>query len=82
MNGHPNARAPNHDLQGWYTQALQYGLPPDPHVGEGISILAEIHASHYTRYPDNRGIQPRDLSITKDVVEALISAASLLVQGR
>ena len=53
-DGKPSARAPNHDLQGWYRIAVQYGLSADPHVADGIDILADLHASHYTRYPDNR----------------------------
>lgn len=79
MNGKQSTRVPNHDLQGWYNLARQYGLPADPHIAACINILSEIHESHYTRYPDNRNIRPRDLSVTNDVVEALISAASALI---
>ncbi len=81
-NGKQGARAPNHDLKGWYDLAQQYGLPTDLHIEDCIHILAEIHESHYTRYPDNRNIRPRDLSITNDVVEALISAATSLIHPR
>jgi hypothetical protein len=82
-NGKPSDRAPNHDLQGWYRLALQCGLPADPHVAEGIYILAEIHASHYTRYPDNRQIQIPDLSnVADDVVDRLIAAVSPSIYPR
>ncbi|MBU3889882.1 MULTISPECIES: hypothetical protein [Methylosinus] len=73
-NGMPNARAPNHDLKGWYAIALQHGLPADQHVAEGIDILAELHSSHYARYPDNRRASIPDISIiASDVVDRLIS---------
>lgn len=78
-NGHQKASASNHDLEGWYSLAIQYGLPTDAYIAEGIATVSEIHKSHYTRYPDNGGIQPRDLSVTNDVVDALISAASALI---
>jgi hypothetical protein len=77
-NGAQSARAPNHDLQGWYDLARQYGLPADPHVADGINVLNEIHKSHFTRYPSSH-IRPRDLSISSDVVEALIDAATSLI---
>jgi hypothetical protein len=64
-NGKPSARAPNHDLQGWYRIALQYGLPADPHVTDGIDILADLHTDHYMRYPDNRKTRIPDISINK-----------------
>jgi hypothetical protein len=31
-------RASNHDLQGWYDLALEYGLPPDAHTAQGIEL--------------------------------------------
>ena len=77
VNGKPSARAANHDLQGWYRIALQYGLPADQHVADGISILAELHDGHYTRYPDNRRTRIPDISnVADDVVDRLISAVS------
>lgn len=81
-NGKPSTRAPNHDLQGWYNLALQYGLAADPHIADGVDILSEIHKSHYTRYPDTKNIRPRDLSVVNDVVEALMSAAGALIHPR
>lgn len=76
-NETPSARAPNHDLQGWYRIALQYGLPADPHVADGIDILAELHASHYMRYPDTQKTAIPDISIVaNDVVDRLILAVS------
>ncbi len=82
-NGKPSARAPNHDLKGWYTIALQHGLPVDQHVESGIDILAELHSNHYTRYPDNRRTQPPDISdIADEVVDWLIHAVSGLINQR
>jgi hypothetical protein len=76
-NGQPSTRAPNHDLQGWYQIAVQYGLPADPHVADGIDLLADLHASHYTRYPDNRKIRVFDISnVAHEVVDRLIEAIS------
>jgi hypothetical protein len=82
-NGKPSDRAPNHDLQGWYRLALQYGLPADPPVANAIDILAEIHGSHYTRYPDNRQTPIPDLSNpANDVVDRLIAAVSRSIYPR
>ena len=76
-NGKPSARAPNHDLQAWYRIAVQYGLPANPHVADSIDILAELHAGHYTRYPDNRKTTIPDISnVANDVVDWLIAAVS------
>jgi hypothetical protein len=76
-NGKPSARAPNHDLQGWYRIAVQYGLPDDPHIADAIAILADLHASHYTRYPDNRKAPSPGLSnVVDDVVDRVIAAVS------
>jgi len=82
-NGKPSARAPNHDLKGWYTIALQHGLPTDQHVANGINILTELHSNHYTRYPDNRQTQLPDISNIADVVvDRLISTVSGLINQR
>ena len=82
-NGKPIARAANHDLQEWYRIARQYGLPADPHVAEGIDILAELHADHYTRYPDNRKTTIPDISnVADDVVDRLIGAVSPSIYQR
>ena len=82
-NGKPSARAPNHDLQGWYRIALQYGLPADPHVTDGIDILADLHTDHYMRYPDNRKTRIPDISnVANDVVDRLIAAVSPSIYPR
>jgi hypothetical protein len=76
-SGKPSTRSPNHDLKGWYQIALQYGLPDDPLVADGINILAELHSGHYTRYPDNRKTTIPDISnVADDVVDRLIVAVS------
>ena len=77
VNGKPCARAPNHDLQRWYRTAVQYGLRDDPQIADAIRILADLHARHYARYPDNRNAPSPDLSnIVDDVVDRLIAAVS------
>lgn len=79
-NGKPSARSANHDLNGWYTVALQHGLPTDQQVAGGIDILAELHARHYARYPDNRKNPIPDISgVANDIVDRLISAVSPLI---
>jgi hypothetical protein len=81
--GKPSARAPNHDLKGWYALARQYGLPADQHIAEAIDILTELHAKHYARYPDNRKAPIPDISNVADtVVDWLISTISPMVQQR
>jgi hypothetical protein len=82
-NGKPSDRAPNHDLQGWYRIAVQYGLPADPHVADVIDVLADLHAGHYTRYPDNRKTTIPGLSnVVDDVVDRLIAAVSPSIYPR
>ena len=82
-NGKPEARTSNHDLRGWYDIALQYGLPADPRVGAGIDILTELHAHHYTRYPDNRTMRAPELSnVVGEVVDSLIASVSPLIYQR
>jgi hypothetical protein len=79
-HGKPEAIASNRDLRGWYDIALQYGLPADPRVGAGIDILTELHAHHYTRYPDNRRTRAPELSnVVSEVVDSLITAVSPLI---
>ncbi|GLS20202.1 hypothetical protein GCM10007874_32190 [Labrys miyagiensis] len=70
-------------MRGWYSLALGYGLPANSEVAEGIEILHEIHASHFTRYPAGQKLVAVDLSsITNDVVDWLIAEVSLLVHRR
>jgi hypothetical protein len=64
-------------LRGWYRIAVQYGLPADPLLANGIDILADLHAGHYTRYPDNRKTTIPDITnVADDVVDRLIAAVS------
>jgi len=82
-NGKRSARAPNHDLQGWHRIAVQYGLPADPAVADGIDILADLHAGHYMRYPDNRKTTIPDIStVANEVVDRLIAAVSPSIYPR
>jgi hypothetical protein len=82
-NGQPTDRASNHDLKGWYAIALRYGLPSDQQIAEHIDNLTELHANHYTRYPDNRrGRIPEISRLANDVVDWLISAVSPSIYPR
>ncbi|MFC2254759.1 hypothetical protein ACETRX_34455 [Labrys portucalensis] len=78
-NGHPADKAKNHDLRGWYEIALRYGFPAHQSTKAAIDILTDLHAVHYTRYPDNRKGPVPDLSFAKQTAEDLISAANQLI---
>lgn len=76
-DGKPSKRAPNHDLQGWYQIALQYGLPADQRISEYVAILTKIHIDHHTRYPDTGNTPIPDLSnVAGEVAEWMIATAS------
>jgi hypothetical protein len=67
QNGKPLSKEPaNHDLSGWYRLALQYGLQDEPGVAGNIAVLNELHLTHYTRYPQDRGGPLPDASIIAD----------------
>src|SRR5438270_489035 len=55
-----------HDLNGWYQLALQYGLADKPGIAENIGLLNELHFNHYTRYPQNPSMPVPDASIIAD----------------
>ena len=66
-NGMPAGKEPgNHDLVGWYRLALDYGLPDQPGVADNVALLNELHLTHYTRYPQERGNSVPDASIIAD----------------
>jgi hypothetical protein len=53
-----------HDLKGWYHLAVHYGLADDSNVATNISLLNQLHATHYTRYPQDRAVP--DASVIAD----------------
>ncbi len=63
-----------HDLNGWYQMALQYGLSHNAAMEENIGLLNELHQNHYTRYPPSRTKPlPSADNIADDVVDMLIA---------
>ena len=80
----PPAKEPRqHDLDGWYQLALQYGFPDTPGVTENIDLLNELHQNHYTRYPQNRASPVPDASIIADsTVDHLIFAFTQSINPR
>jgi hypothetical protein len=73
--GKPAGKEPKrHDLAGWYTLALAYGLHDAPGVAENIAVLNELHLTHYSRYPQRRATPiPGAQSIADSTVDHLIS---------
>lgn len=66
-NRAPAGKEPKqHDLVGWYRLALDYGLPDQPGVADNVALLNELHLTHYTRYPQERGNSVPDASIIAD----------------
>jgi hypothetical protein len=84
MHRTPRGKQPgNHDLQGWYNLAMQYGLKNEPRIAENIGILSELHSAHFPRYPMHRSAPVPDLSvITDETVEYLISTVTEVVNPR
>jgi hypothetical protein len=73
-NGKPPSKEPKqHDLLGWYSVALQYGLRNEPGVADNLDLLNQLHLTHYTRYPQDRAIPVPDASsIADNTVDHLI----------
>jgi hypothetical protein len=60
-DGLPPGKEPaQHNLNGWYLLALEYGLPEEPDIQENVSLLNDLHEGHYTRYPQNRTVASVD----------------------
>lgn len=83
-SGKPPGKEPKqHDLEGWYKLALQYGLADDPTIADNIDILNELHFTHYTRYPQNRSAPVPDASVIADsTVDHLISTFTQSINPR
>jgi hypothetical protein len=80
--GKPASKQPKqHDLEGWYRLAVSYGLADDPDVANNISLLNQLHATHYTRYPQDRTVP--DASIIADTtVDHLILTFTKAINPR
>jgi hypothetical protein len=81
-NGKPRGKEPKqHDLQGWYQLALEYGLTDESSVADNLSLLNQLHLTHYTRYPQDRAVP--DASIIADTtVDHLISICTQSINPR
>jgi len=79
----PGHQPKQHDLVGWYQLALHYGLRDEPRVAGNIALLNELHASHYTRYPQPRATPIPDASvIADDTVDHLIAIFTQSINPR
>jgi hypothetical protein len=73
---HPAPTRPpaNHDLEGWYQIAVDFGLPHNVSLSEGVAVLNSLHEPHFARYPQSPIRPVPDLSVIPDqVVEHLMS---------
>ena len=70
----PAVAPANHDLEGWYQIAVDFGLPNEALVSEEVAVLNELHKPHFARYPQ-AAIRPvPDLAVIPDqVVEYLMT---------
>lgn len=76
-------RVKNHDLVGWYQRALQCGLQDDPIVAQHISVLSELHETHYARYPQHRNTPvPALHNIVDATVDQLLDVFTRIVNHR
>jgi hypothetical protein len=82
--GKPSGKEPKqHDLQGWYQLALDYGLPDEPGIQDDIDLLNQLHLTHYTRYPQDRSTPVPDASaIVDSTVDHLISTFTQSINPR
>jgi hypothetical protein len=82
---HPAPTTPpaNHDLEGWYKIAVDFGLPDGVGLSEGVAVLNELHKPHFARYPQSPIHPVPDLAIIPDqVVEHLISVCMPVIFPR
>ena len=63
----PGKEPAQHDLLGWYNLALQYGLQVEPSVAYNLSLLNQLHLTHYTRYPQDNITPVPDASVIADL---------------
>jgi hypothetical protein len=82
---HPAPTMPpaNHDLEGWYKIAVDFGLPDGVGLSEGLAVLNELHKPHFARYPQSPIRPVPDLAAIPDqVVEHLISVCMPVIFPR
>jgi hypothetical protein len=82
---HPAPTMPpaNHDLEGWYKIAVDFGLPDGVGLSEGLAVLNELHKPHFARYPRSPIRPVPDLAAIPDqVVEHLISVCMPVIFPR
>lgn len=73
----------NHDLNGWYKLALNYGFPQEPRIAQNIDELHLLHFIHYTRYPKELSSPIPDLSIIADeTADYLLEQCTLIINPR
>jgi hypothetical protein len=72
-----------HDLEGWYRVAVEYGLSDEPGIKGNIAVLNELHRTHYTRYPQDRSAPIPNASVIADgTVDHLISTFTQSINPR
>lgn len=82
-NGQPSGGEPTqHDLNGWYQLALQYGFQDEPDAAENIDILNELHKSHYSRYPQHLAKVPDVSNVADATLEHLIAVFTPSINPR
>jgi hypothetical protein len=72
-----------HDLVGWYKLAVGYGLEDERTVSENVSLLNELHKTHFMRYPKQLpGPVPNLEAIVDQTVDHLICTFTQVVNPR
>jgi hypothetical protein len=73
----------NHDLKEWYDLAVQNGLNDSPRIAQNVSLLTDLHFTHFARYPQDHPIPVPDLSLIADeAAEYLIDTITQIVNPR
>ena len=77
----PGVHLPKHSLKRLYEIAKQHGLVLPANIAPALDVLEDMHAQHWSRYPDNRTGPILDVSaLASDVVETLMNAVSASFQ--
>ena len=82
IEGQGHQEPANHDLVGWYDDAVQRGLQRDNNMANELKHLSELHEIHYARYPQDAARPVALISQYDDVVDQIIADVSKAIELR
>jgi hypothetical protein len=72
-----------HNLVEWYEAAVKFGLTREPVMTENITLLNNLHESHYMRYPaQGARLVPNPETIADQTVDHLVFEITQVVNPR